>query len=278
MAGPNFTRDERPTMSPKLDEHEHLDQELAVEPFLLPATGSLALHGTLAAAILLYAGLAGLFHKATWGDAGSGSSMQVHLVSNALPLPADQPPNKNVLAADNPSEAPAAPDTKTQKNVDDKAIPIADKMAEKKSAEKNFQHVDPNETRAQFGQQSGSQIARSTQLQNATSGPVSITEGNFGARFGYYVGIINRKMSSNWQQQEVDAHTPRGSRVYIFFTVRRDGSLTDIRMDRTSGSPTLDRSCLHAAQRVDTFGPLPSEWDKSTILASYYCEYSGNSN
>jgi len=265
-------------MSPQINDHEHLDQELAAEPFLMPATGSLILHGCLAGCILLYAGLMGMFHHATWGDAGNGSAMQVHLVSNALPLPADQPPNDNVLATDNPSQAPAAPENKSQQAVDDKAIPIAEKTAEQKTTQKNFQHVDPNEARAQFGQQGGSQIARSTQLQNASSGPVSITEGNFGSRFGYYVGIINRKMASNWLQQEVEPHTPRGSRVYIFFTVRRDGSLTDIRMDRTSGSASLDRSCLHAAQRVDTFGPLPGEWNKPTISASYYCEFSGTSN
>jgi protein TonB len=44
-------------------------------------------------------------------------------------------------------------------------------------------------------------------------------------------------------------------------------------MDRSSGNPTLDRSCIRAAQRVDTFGPLPSGYNQSTVNVSHYCEY-----
>ena len=47
----------------------------------------------------------------------------------------------------------------------------------------------------------------------------------------------------------------------------------DVRLDRSSGSPTLDNSCMRAAQRVSTFGPLPSGYNESTLLVSYYCEY-----
>jgi len=79
----------------------------------------------------------------------------------------------------------------------------------------------------------------------------------------------------NWNGQEVDPLTPKGARASIRFTVRQDGSLTDIQMNRPSGSPTLDGSCLRAAQRVDTFEPLPSKWEKPTLVVSYYCECAG---
>jgi TonB family protein len=109
------------------------------------------------------------------------------------------------------------------------------------------------------------------------SGPESSTEGNFGSRFPWYLDHIKRKVSQDWNGQEVD---PRTSCPFQFasirFTVRQDGSLTDIRIDHPSGSPTLDRSCLLAAQRVDTFGPLPSEWEKSTLDVSYDCECAGS--
>jgi len=73
---------------------------------------------------------------------------------------------------------------------------------------------------------------------------------------------------------EVDPRTPRGTRAYILFTVRRDGTLTEIRMDKSSGSPTLDQACLRAARRVDTFGPLPSPPSDGNLQVSYYCDYS----
>jgi protein TonB len=61
--------------------------------------------------------------------------------------------------------------------------------------------------------------------------------------------------------------------VYIVFTIRRDGTPSEVQLDRSSGSATLDRSCMHAAQRVDTFGMLPAGYNQSTLKVSYYCEY-----
>ena len=55
--------------------------------------------------------------------------------------------------------------------------------------------------------------------------------------------------------------------------IHRDGSVSQVKLDQSSGSSTLDRSCLRAAQRVDTFGPLPSCYNQSSVMTSYYCEY-----
>ncbi|MGA2216992.1 MAG: energy transducer TonB, partial [Terracidiphilus sp.] len=109
------------------------------------------------------------------------------------------------------------------------------------------------------------------------SGPQARVEGNFGSRFKYNSEHINSKLDANWNRYEVDTLTPKGASASIRFTVRQDGSLTDIRIDHPSGSPTLDQSCLRAAQRVDTFGPLPQEWEKSTLLVSYDCKCAGGS-
>jgi protein TonB len=84
---------------------------------------------------------------------------------------------------------------------------------------------------------------------------------------------INRKMQANWYRQEVDPRTPKGIRSYIVFAIRRDGSVTNVQVDHSSGSPALDRSCVRAAQRVDTFGALPQLYNQSTLNVSYYCDY-----
>jgi protein TonB len=102
---------------------------------------------------------------------------------------------------------------------------------------------------------------------------VSINSGNFGSIFGYYIEGIQRKMISNWNKLEVSQNTVKGTRAYIEFTIHRDGSVSNVRLAQSSGSSTLDRSCMLAAQRVDTFGPLPSQYNQSTVLTSYYCEY-----
>ena len=115
-------------------------------------------------------------------------------------------------------------------------------------------------------------MPRATQ-QSLTTGPTSVTNGDFGSRFGWYVDGISRKMSTNWYKALVDQNTPRGARAFIDFTISHDGSVSNVRLDRTSGSQTLDSSCMRAAQRVDTFGPLPAGYNQSTLLVSYYCEY-----
>jgi protein TonB len=264
-----------------LEGGEELDRELAPvetrEPLAAPIAGSLLLHCALFGALLLYGLVGSLFQHNLWGSPGSGGAIQVNLVSSTMPLPADQPPNQNVLATETPSQAPAEPAPKAKEAVDEKAIPISGKQVKKpqaQSAAKTQQHQPQSQqnNRAQYGEQAGSSIARAVQ-QNGSSGPASITVGDFGSRFGWYVDGINRKMATSWYKPEVDPRTPKGARVYLTFTIRKDGSPTDVQVDRASGSNTLDRSCQRGVQRVDTFGPLPAAYNSSTLKVSYYCEY-----
>jgi protein TonB len=127
--------------------------------------------------------------------------------------------------------------------------------------------------RAQYGEQAGSSMPRATMAQSSSNGPTSVSDGDFGSRFGWYVDGINRKMATSWYKPEVDPRTPRGARVYLTFTISRGGNPSDVQIDRSSGSTTLDRSCQRGVQRVDSFGGLPALYTQSTLKVSYYCEY-----
>jgi protein TonB len=188
-------------------------------------------------------------------------------------LPSDQPPNENVLATDTPSKAPAEPAVKTKHAVDESTLAISGKNKPKQITRKTKQHEPEPDNLARYGEQSGSSLARSIQPQGFTSGQTTVSDGDFGSRFGWYVEAINRKMSSNWYKPEVDPHTPRGSRAYIQFAIHRDGSVSNVQMSQNSGSQTLDRACMRAAQRVDTFGALPSQYNQSMVMTSFFCEY-----
>jgi protein TonB len=263
-------------MDTLLEGGEQLELELTPEPIALPALGSLLLHGALAGGLLAYGILGGLFHHDLWGSPGGGGAIQVTL-TNALPLPSDQPPNQNVLATETPSQAPAEPAPKAKQAVDETAIPIAGKQKkpEQQSSSKTQQHQPQSKQNnlARFGEQGGSSMPRSMPQTGYGTGPVSITNGNFGNLFGYYTEGIQRKMSSTWNRFEVDPRTARGTRSYIQFTIHRDGSVSNIQLEQSSGNQTLDNSCLRAAQRVDNFGPLPTQYHQSTVMTSYYCEY-----
>ncbi|HET7102585.1 MAG TPA: TonB family protein [Terracidiphilus sp.] len=264
-------------MSSLLEGTEQLEQELTPEPLKGPAAGSIALHIGLCVAIVAYGILGGFFQHNLWGVPGQGGAIQVNLVSSAVPLPSNQPVNQNVLATETPSQAPAPPQPKAKQAVEPDAIPIAGRQKKKqKETTRRIppQKQEPTQTnRAQYGEQTGSSLPRSAASQGFTSGPTSVSNADFGSLFGWYVDGINRKMSQNGFRSMVDPQTARGSRAYIFFKIYRDGSVGDAQLERSSGSPTLDQACVRAAQRVDTFGPLPSEYRGSYLQVSYYCEY-----
>ena len=263
-------------MSNVLEGSERLEQELTPEPIMAPAAGAVALHLSLIAAIVLYGILGGFFHHNLWGGSSAGGAIQVNLVSSALPLPSNQPVNQNVLSTDTPSQAPAAPQPKSKQAEDLTAIPILGKQ--KKAQHETAQRTPPRQqqpvpqNRASYGEQTGSSMPRMTQPQGFTSGQTAVNT-DFGSAFGWYVDQLNRSMASNWYKPEVDPHTPRGSQTYIFFKIYRDGSVADVQLERSSGSSTLDSSCLHAAQRVGNFQPLPGAYRGMYLQVSYYCQY-----
>lgn len=256
-----------------LEGSEHLERELTPERLRGPAAGSIVLHIVLGALLVYYGWLLGIFHHNFWGSPGAGGAMQVTVVSSALPLPPTEV-NNNVLATDKPSPSPAAPSPKEQHQQDETAIPILGKKV--KPAPQNLPKTQPHQqqpqpNRAQSGEQSGSIMPH--QMQVGPSGPTTVGDNNFASLYPWYVDQINRIMSQNWNKREVDSRTPAGARVYLVFIIHRDGSVSGVQLDRSSGSPSLDTSCQRAVQRVDTFGNLPSNYNQSTLRVSYYCEF-----
>jgi protein TonB len=263
---------------PRESQRQHvLVLERRGEPVAVSATGSLVLHGLLFGVFLFYGILSGLLHHNMWGNPGEGGAIQVSLVSNAIPLPHEDQ-NQNVLMTETPRTAPAPPAPPAKEAVDETAIPISGKEVKPKPepARKTQQHQPPpqQENRAQFGEQSGSALPRATMASNtASNGPVSITNGDFGSRFGWYVEVIKRKVGQNWNKFEVDSHTAKGAVSEIYFRVNRQGAPTNFKINKSSGSASLDQSCLRATQRVDTFGDLPRDSNDQWLDVTYDCTY-----
>ena len=277
-----------------LDGGGELEREMRPEPLGASATGSILLHALLFGGIVAYALFNGFAHH-NWGNPGPGSAMQVKLDSAVLPLPSDQPKNDNVLPTDKPSPAPAPPAPKAKEVVDESAIPIASKQKalekpEKKKpvdtpAKQPESKVQPQKSQAkqplpkpdnriQYGEKAGSKLTRSTYAQTTASDePVSVSNGDFGSRFPWYVEGIKRKVSLSWNRYEADPRTPKGATAQIYFKVNRQGVPSNFHINTASGSPTLDQSCLRATQRVDTFGDLPRESNDQWLDVTYDCTY-----
>jgi periplasmic protein TonB len=263
-------------MDSVLDGGGQLGRAMRPEPIAAPATGSIVLHAFILIGIPLFLYLNGV-RGHILGDAGPGSAIQVSLSSAAIPLPSDQPKTDNVLPTDRPSPAPAPPAPKAKQAIDEKAIPIQGKEVKpEKQKQKPAPKAPPPkpDNRLQYGEQAGQKLSRSTFAQpSAADQPVSVTNGDFGTRFGWYVDGIKRKVSQNWLRGQVDPRTAKNSTVQIYFKVNRQGVPSGFRINTASGSPTLDRSCLLATQRVDTFGDLPRESNDQWLDVTYDCTY-----
>jgi protein TonB len=97
--------------------------------------------------------------------------------------------------------------------------------------------------------------------------------GDFGTKYGWYVQVIQRKVSDNWLRYEIDPSIKSAQRVYITFDVARDGHPGNVQIEQSSGVPSLDISAVRALQRIDTFGPLPADYPGNKISVEYWFDY-----
>ena len=97
--------------------------------------------------------------------------------------------------------------------------------------------------------------------------------GDFGSRFGWYVDAVRRKVSENWLKYEVDPRVDAARRVYITFEITRAGAPENIRVEQSSGVPSLDQSAMRALQRIDTFGPLPPDYAGRYVAVEFWFDY-----
>jgi protein TonB len=234
------------------------------------------LHGLIAAIIV---GSAFIFRSRGphWGeDASNVGAIQATMVSS-IPLPPTQRTlDTGVLTSEAPSPAPVVTKEKTEPPPSPNEVAIPEKTKPPKVAEKptpappkHIQPVTPPPTKAVTGETAGIRIAQSTlEVKNGTAS-VSIEDRTFGARFAYYVNIINTKVAQNWYTGEADPRASVGKSTTVVFDINREGVPSNAHVETHSGSPSLDLSAMRAVQRVDGFGPLP-QGDHVTVEYTFH--------
>lgn len=210
-------------------------------------------------------------HGEDWGGSTSGSAMQVNMVS-AVPLPAPQEATQNIVATDNKGLTQSVPQTAQE---EPQAIPIPEKPKHNQPKSQITQQREqppvtpppPQNNVVPYGRggpMSGPYGAFKTA--NVQGGFNFQGGGDFGSRYGWYVQVVNSKVSNNWYTVEIPANSS-GHRVYILFDIQRDGSPSNVRIEQSSGIPAVDISAMRAIQRIDTFGPTPSG---STVSVEFW--------
>ncbi|HMF64895.1 MAG TPA: TonB family protein [Edaphobacter sp.] len=241
------------------------DEQFADDNLRKNFFGSLALH------LILAGGIAALayFHNRghNWGEsAANAGAIQATMVSS-LPLPPKQRElDTGVLTSEAPSPAPVTTKEETIPPPKPDEIPLPEKKFKpvKQTPEptpappKHPQPAPPQPTKATTGETAGIRIPQSTlELKNGTASAM-VQDRTFGARFAYYVNIVNRTVAQNWYTQEADPRSSIGKSVVVIFDIDRSGTPSNPRLETHSGSPSLDQSAIRAVQRVEGFGPLPA--------------------
>jgi protein TonB len=239
---------------------------------------SAGLHAAVAGCIILYAVLWHGGSGSTWGAGGGGDAMGVTLVSS-VPLPANPAPTQNVLANESKGLTQSLPKTEQK---EPEAIPIPDKNTKTKpkprvSESQQKAKPEPEETSnvVPFGE--GGPVSGPYGSFNAggAKGGFGFTGGggDFGSRYAWYVRGVQQKVTANWLRYEVDPRVTEAPRVYVTFDIKRDGQPTNVQIEQSSGVPALDQSAVRALQRIDTFGPLPSDYSESKVSVEFWFDF-----
>lgn len=95
-----------------------------------------------------------------------------------------------------------------------------------------------------------------------------------GVAFPYiwYLKIVERKVRDNWVTRGVDISGKRRDPV-VRFSIARDGSVADVRMEQSSGSDALDDSAISAVMASQPFPPLPEEYPVGNLGVHFGFSY-----
>jgi protein TonB len=246
-----------------------------------PLAWSLALHGLLAGTILLYGFVFNRKGESWGGTGGYGEAMGATLVST-IPLPNMAPQSQNILANESKGLTQSLPKVKEEPTPE--AIPIPEKDSKRRPepkprtstqqkprppAEEEPTNVVP------FGQGGPVSGPYGVFSANNAKGGFGFNGGggDFGSRFGWYVRVVQQKVSENWLKYEIDPNIHDARRVYITFDITRNGQPTNVQVEQSSGVPSLDLSAVRALQRIDSFGPLPNEYAGNRVSVEFWFDY-----
>jgi TonB family protein len=99
---------------------------------------------------------------------------------------------------------------------------------------------------------------------------------NPGAQLGGYLEAVKSEVTQKWNLSEVAGSTPAGATVYIQFAIQRLGHHEAPTMETSSGSSSLDLSCLRAVEGIKTFEHLPKGYAGDSLTVLYHCTYPGS--
>jgi TonB family protein len=247
---------------------------------------SIVLHGALFGVLVFSPGLFPML-GAAWGTPEGSANVGINakIVGSISGVPLPTPPVVNETAPANDSPGLYKSEPAPPKEPDKTAEPIPDATAPVKTAPPKPKPVPPAPKQATpapetpsnavpYGEGGKPALAYGQFQTGAGEAGIGFGDAAFGDRYGTYVNTITRIISSNWLKSMVDSRVSRAPRVYLTFTIGRNGKISNVEVQQSSGIPTLDRSAQRAVLVSDPLPPLPSDYRGSDVNVRFYFEYS----
>jgi len=241
---------------------------------------SLVLHGALFLFALGYT-ILGPRLGGKWGNSwGAGGATRVTAVASlpGVPLPAPMRTTRSTLATQNPGLYKTEPEPKLEPP--SKAAEIAkfqQEVAPEKAVRVNKriqkEELDVPENAVPYGLGGKPAMSYNQFVNSAGEGGLNFGEGHFGDRYGWYVSAVRTRISSNWLLSTISPGIMTAPRVYMVFDIRRDGTVTNVRITQSSGRPEVDRSALRAVLASNPLGPLPPDYSRDQVSVEFYFDF-----
>ena len=90
----------------------------------------------------------------------------------------------------------------------------------------------------------------------------SLAQSTFRRRYNLYLSEVKRKIDPLWELPHEIAIRLESGEVLVGFTIRRDGTVKDVRVLKTSGWKSFDKVVVAAIEKASPFGPLPDVFGK----------------
>ncbi len=253
--------------------------EITLRKFLVY---SAFLHGALALAIGVSAYYQ--YRGNSWGGVGGseGNDVKVTLVSSAgIPMP--KPDFTTESKAIDPTkglykEEPKPPDIPEPPKEELKIPEFKDAHPPKppSHASKVFVDKRPTPNNAVNYGKGGNPNLRTgyNNTPGAASPGVAVQGqggGDFTTRYGWYIEAVRRKINGNWDQFTIDpaVRSARRAHAIMTFTIYRDGSVKNVRLEQASNNLSMDNSAQRALLGSVPMPPLPSDYSGSYVNVTF---------
>lgn len=157
---------------------------------------------------------------------------------------------------------------------------IDKKIDQPVTTKKNIQIEDPDYlyknstiTKPSMADESSSILKEITTKANSSHGSFKSTL-NSGIKtdtdfpYPWYITKLRSTIWDSWQTQKL---TPQYGVAVVRFKIYRDGSIKDIRIERSSGSRLFDYSAISAINSIKKVEPLPSSFEEDYLTV--YVEF-----